>query len=262
MKFAVYEPPQAKSCLVPVVTFLAGLTCNEETFMTKGGAQRIASELGLMIVAPDTSPRGEGIVDDPEGAWDFGLGAGFYLNATQNPYAKNYNMDNYITHDLQKVIFENFNASKIAQGIFGHSMGGHGALTLGLKYENLYKSISAFAPICAPVSCPWGQKAFTYYLGSNRKSWEKFDSSLLIANIKSAKYKAPILIDQGMRDQFLIDQLQPHLLERAANVSGYPINIRRHNDYDHGYFFVSTFMEDHLIHHAKTLKCSCCKASV
>jgi len=254
MKFSVYEPPEAKGKMVPVVIYLAGLTCNEETFMTKSGAQRVASELGLMIVAPDTSPRGDGVPDDPESAWDFGLGAGFYLNATEEPYSRNYKMDNYITRDLKKVIFENFNGSKLAQGIFGHSMGGHGALTLGLKYSDIYKSISAFAPICAPMSCPWGQKAFKNYLGDDEKIWRDFDASVLIKGVENAKSKFPILIDQGMGDQFLIKELHPHLLEKGAEKSGYPLNIRCHEGYDHGYYFISSFMEDHLRHHAKILK--------
>lgn len=255
MKFSVFTPLQAKSGPVPVLTYLAGLTCTEETFMIKAGAQRLASELGLMLVAPDTSPRGEGVPDDPDGGWDFGLGAGFYVDATQAPYAKHYRMYSYITQELQEVIAQNFPADANRQGLFGHSMGGHGALTIGLKNPDIYKSISAFAPICSPLNCPWGEKALTGYLGSDRQTWRSYDATALIENLSKddAHQRPPLLVDQGVNDQFLEQQLHPHLLENACSSVGLPLTLRSHSGYDHGYYFISTFVEDHLRHHAAAL---------
>ena len=251
MRFAVFSPPGKGP--FPVLTYLAGLTCTEETFMTKGCALGRAAELGLMLVAPDTSPRGEGVPDDPEQGWDFGLGAGFYLNATEEPWSSHYNMERYLTEDLQNTLFANFPGDKSRQGIFGHSMGGHGALTLGLRHQDIYQSISAFAPISAPCECPWGKKAFSNYLGDDRELWKAHDASQLMAAERDGDARNPILVDQGLADQFLNEQLHPHLLEQAAEKSRTPLTLRRHEGYDHGYNFIATFMADHLDHHAGIL---------
>lgn len=253
MQFSVYQPPQAASGAVPVVTYLAGLTCTEETFMIKSGAQRIAAELGLMLVAPDTSPRGDGVPDDPDQAYDFGLGAGFYLNATEAPWRQNFQMYDYITRDLPEVLFANFSAASDRQGITGHSMGGHGALTVGLKNPQTYQSISAFAPICSPSNCPWGQKALGNYLGPDQSFWTEYDATELI-NSLDAKPGHKILIDQGTADQFLEQELHPHLFEAACEEKGVALELRRQDGYDHGYYFISSFMEDHLRFHADILK--------
>jgi S-formylglutathione hydrolase len=255
MHFSVFVPPQAKSGPVPVLTYLAGLTCTEETFMTKGSAHRVAAELGLMLVAPDTSPRGENVPDDPAGDWDFGLGAGFYLDATEAPYATNYRMYSYITRELRALIANHFPADSKREGIFGHSMGGHGALTIGLKNPLVYHSISAFAPICSPLNCPWGEKALPLYLGLDQETWTEYDASALIAGLAKdeAHKRPPLLVDQGMNDQFLERQLHPHLLENACSEVGMTLTLRSHAGYDHGYYFISTFMEDHLRHHAEAL---------
>ena len=252
MQFSVYQPPQAKDGPVPVVFYLAGLTCTEETFMTKAGAQRIAAELGLMLVAPDTSPRGDGVPDDPDGAWDFGLGAGFYLNATQQPWQRNYRMYDYLTRDLPDDLFANFPADKARQGIMGHSMGGHGALTVGLKNPGTFQSISAFAPICSPINCPWGQKALGNYLGPDKSSWAQYDATELLGNLDD-KPAHPILIDQGEADQFLEQELHPHLFAAACEARGVTLELRRQPAYDHGYYFIASFMEDHLRFHAGIL---------
>ena len=249
MRFAVFVPPQAAAGKVPVLTWLSGLTCTEETFMIKSGAQRVAAELGLMLVAPDTSPRGEGVPDDPEGAYDFGLGAGFYLNATQAPWRQHYRMYDYVTRELPEIVFAEFPGDRERQGIFGHSMGGHGALTIGLKNPGTYRSLSAFAPISNPVDCPWGRKAFSRYLGDDEASWREYDASLL-AEAVGDKPARPVLVDQGLADQFLEEQLHPQRLEAAFERCGIPLELRRHAGYDHGYYFISTFMEDHLRFHA------------
>lgn len=254
MAFAVFAPPQAEEGPVPVLTYLAGLTCTEETFMIKAGAQRVAAELGLMLVAPDTSPRGEGVPDDPGGAYDFGLGAGFYLDATEAPWSRHYKMRSYVTRDLPEAVFANFPGDPARQGIFGHSMGGHGALTIGLKDPETYKSISAFAPIAAPMRCPWGEKGFTNYLGPDREGWKAYDASEIVSGIADAGSRSKMLIDQGLADQFLEQQLHPHLFEEACRRVGHKLELRRHEGYDHGYYFISTFMEDHLRHHAAILK--------
>ena len=252
MRFSVFVPPQASERSVPVLTYLAGLTCSEETFMIKGGAQRMASELGLMLVAPDTSPRGDDVADDPDGAYDFGIGAGFYLNATEPPWSNHYQMYDYVTDELPALLSEQFPGDRERQGIFGHSMGGHGALTIGLKNPQSYKSISAFAPICSPVNCPWGQKALSNYLGENQDAWQDYDASLLAASV-AEKPSRRILVDQGMSDQFLEQELHPHLLEQACEQNGIDLTLRRHDGYDHGYYFIATFMHDHLRHHAAAL---------
>ena len=252
MRFAVYRPPQAASgpVPVPVLFYLAGLTCTEETFPIKAAAQQLAAELGLMLVAPDTSPRSTGI----EGAtrdWDFGEGAGFYLDASEAPWNKHWQMERYITHELRALVLSNFAAQPDRVGIFGHSMGGHGALTLALRHPDLYRSVSAFAPICAPSACPWGVKAFTGYLGADRARWAEHDA---VALIEGGARLPPLLIDQGLADKFLADgQLLPERLEQACAAAGQPLTLRRHEGYDHGYYFVSTFMADHLRHHAQHL---------
>jgi S-formylglutathione hydrolase len=252
MKFSVFAPPQVERGKVPVLYYLAGLTCTEETFMIKGGAQRIAGELGLMLVAPDTSPRGVPLSGDSE-SYDFGVGAGFYLDATQEPWSRHYRMYSYITQELPAIIEAHFPVDAGRQGIFGHSMGGHGAITIGLKNPQRYKSISAFAPIAAPKQCPWGQKALPRYLGPDAGQWGQYDSAELMSKLKDASGRPPILVDQGTSDQFLESQLHPHLLEAAAKKAGYPLTVRRQPGYDHGYYFISTFMEDHLRHHAEQL---------
>jgi S-formylglutathione hydrolase len=253
MKFAVFVPPHAASGNVPVLFWLSGLTCTEETFMIKAGAQRIADELGLMLVTPDTSPRGEGVPDDPDGAYDLGLGAGFYLNATEEPWSRHYHMYDYVTEELPEILFSEFPADRSRQGIFGHSMGGHGALTIGLKNPQTYRSISAFAPISNPMNCPWGQKAFTRYLGRDRAGWRQYDATELVRSGEVDRPRHPILVDQGLADQFLARELHPQALEAACRERGIELRLRRHERYDHGYYFISTFMEDHLRFHAGIL---------
>jgi S-formylglutathione hydrolase len=253
MRFSVFVPPQAASKKVPVLTFLSGLTCTEETFMIKSGAQRVAAELGLMLVSPDTSPRGDGVPDDPDGAYDFGLAAGFYLNATQAPWSRYYQMYDYVMKELPEAVFGNFPADWRRQGIFGHSMGGHGALTLGLKNQDVFRSVSAFAPIANPVNCPWGQKAFGNYLGADKSTWTEYDATELVRRIGNDKPENRILVDQGLADQFLEQELHPDNFEAACRESGVALELRRHAGYDHGYYFISTFMDDHLRHHASIL---------
>lgn len=254
MRFAVFLPPQAADGPVPLVTYLSGLTCTEETFMIKGGAQRVAAELGLALLSPDTSPRGPDVPDDPEAAYDFGLAAGFYLNATEEPWSANYHMYSYVTRELPALIEQHFPVDMQRQGILGHSMGGHGALTVGLKNLEVYRSISAFAPICSPMNCPWGQKALGNYLGTDKTKWREYDACELIRDVDVTGGVPRILVDQGLADQFLAEQLHPHLLEAACRESGYPLELRRHAGYDHGYYFITTFMEDHLRHHAAILQ--------
>jgi S-formylglutathione hydrolase len=253
MRFAVYTPPAAAHGPVPVLTWLSGLTCTEETFMIKAGAQRVAAELGLMLVAPDTSPRGDGVADAEDGAWDLGLGAGFYLDATAAPWSRHYRMHAYVTAELPQVIGEHFPADMSRQGIFGHSMGGHGALVLGLRHPETYASISAFAPIAAPSRCPWGQKAFAAYLGSDPDAWAEWDATRLLAGGGGRQDRPAILVDQGLDDQFLAEQLYPEALEAACHKAGQALELRRHPGYDHGYFFIASFVADHLRHHAAIL---------
>jgi S-formylglutathione hydrolase len=252
MKFSVYLPPQANFGPVPALLYLAGLTCTEETFMAKAGAQREAAERGLALIAPDTSPRGAGAPGEAEN-WDFGVGAGFYLDATQAPWSRHYRMESYITAELLPLLAQLLPVDALRLGVFGHSMGGHGALTLALKHPGLFQSVSAFAPICAPTQCPWGHKAFTGYLGSDVSTWAAHDASALMGERRAAPYPAGILIDQGLADKFLPAQLHPHLFEAACAKAGQPLVLRRHAGYDHGYYFISTFMADHLAHHARTL---------
>ncbi len=251
MNFSIFVPGGRGP--FPVLTFLSGLTCTDENFQVKSGAQRLAAERGFILLNPDTSPRGCGIRRE-EDDWDFGTGAGFYVNATRIPWKRHYNMYDYVIKDLQEVLLKNFPAQKNRQGIFGHSMGGHGALVIGLRNPGTYKSISAFSPISAPMDCPWGQKAFSAYLGADRKTWEEYDSSRVIAKIKNAKTKPKILVDQGLADEWLEKELKVDLLEAGARKSGYPLTLRRHEGYDHGYYFIQTFMADHFAHHEKILK--------
>lgn len=249
MRFSVYQPPQAKDHAVPALFFLAGLTCTEETFMIKAGAQRYAAELGLMLVTMDTSPRQTGIPGETD-AWDFGAGAGFYLDATQAPWSKHYRMESYITQELRNIIVEQFPADKNRIGISGHSMGGHGALTLALRYPELFRSVSAFAPICAPIRCPWGQKAFSHYLGENPQNWQPYDTTALL----QAGHRVPdLLVDQGFNDQFLTTQLFPEALEQACGDAGQQLTLCYHQGYDHSYYFISTFVGEHLQYHRDAL---------
>jgi S-formylglutathione hydrolase len=249
MRFSVYQPPQARKHKVPVLFYLAGLTCTEETFMIKAGAQRLAAKYGLMLVSPDTSPRGAGVAGEAD-TWDFGLGAGFYVDATEAPWSSHYRMYSYCASELPKTIAADFPADTGRQGIFGHSMGGHGAMMLALRNPDRYRSLSAFAPICAPSRCPWGQTAFGGYLGDDRKAWLEYDSSELVSR---EPFGAPILIDQGLADKFLPEQLNLDLFEKTCKAARQALTVRRHEGYDHGYFFIATYIEDHLKHHAMQL---------
>jgi S-formylglutathione hydrolase len=249
MKFAVYKPPQAQTKHVPVLYYLAGLTCTEETFIIKGGAQRMASQLGIMLVAPDTSPRNTGI-EGESADWEFGAGAGFYVDATQAPWSKFFNMYSYVTKELPQIVGENFPADMNRESIFGHSMGGHGALTIALKNASRYKSVSAFAPIVAPSQVHWGQKALPRYLGDDQKSWSDYDATQLLSR---GTFPGEILIDQGDADKFLKDELRPEIFSDAAKKSGQKLKLRIQPGYDHSYYFISTFMDDHLKHHAAAL---------
>ena len=251
-RFSVFLPPQAQQAPVPAVMYLAGLTCNEETFMTKAGAQRLASELGLALIAPDTSPRGAKVPGEAD-SWDFGVGAGFYLDATQAPWARHWRMESYLMQELLPLLTGTLPLDVNRLGIFGHSMGGHGALTLALRHPGRFKSLSAFAPICAPPQCPWGQKAFAGYLGADESGWAAHDATSLMRSLSGAPYPGGILIDQGLADKFLAEQLHPHLLEAACAAVGQPLTLRRHAGYDHGYYFIASFMADHLRHHANQL---------
>ncbi|NJL41130.1 MAG: S-formylglutathione hydrolase [Leptolyngbyaceae cyanobacterium SM1_4_3] len=248
MKFSVYQPPQAKAELVPVLYFLSGLTCTEENFMAKAGAQQFAAKHGLLLVAPDTSPRRANIPGEADD-WDFGTGAGFYVDATTEPWRSHYRMYSYVVDELPALIAAHFPVQQDRQGVFGHSMGGHGALVCALRNGDRYLSVSAFAPITAPMQCPWGQKAFTNYLGADPKTWRDYDASELVLTAPSNR---PILIDQGTADPFL-EQLLPHVFEQACAKVGQPLILRMQAEYDHGYYFISTFIEDHIRHHADIL---------
>jgi S-formylglutathione hydrolase len=248
MVFSVYLPPQAENGVVPVLYWLSGLTCNDQNFVTKAGAQRYAAEHGVAIVAPDTSPRGDDVAD--EDAWDFAQGAGFYLNATQQPWSKNYRMYDYIVDELPALINESQPVDPDRCGIFGHSMGGHGALTIALKNPDKYHSVSAFSPICSPMNCPWGQKALANYLGDKRDAWLEYDSCELLAR---SKKKIPILVDQGLADDFLQRELKPELLQSSCDEHKHPLTLRMQPGYDHSYYFISTFIGDHIKHHAEQL---------
>ena len=249
-KFGIYLPAQAlagQAC--PTLFYLAGLTCTEETFAIKAHAQRLAAQLGLILVTPDTSPRGEQVAQGDH--WDIGQGAGFYINATQAPWAEHFQMESYVAEELYDLVIQQFAVQAERIGIFGHSMGGHGALTLALKYPEKFKSVSAFAPICALSQCPWGEKAFSNYLGSDQAEWLKHDASALVQT-KTAHF-ADILIDQGLSDQFY-SQLNPALFQQACQAAGQPLTLREHAGYDHGYYFIQSFIDDHLQFHAVQLE--------
>ena len=249
MQFGVYLPPQAKSAAVPALFYLAGLTCNEETFAIKAGAQQYAAEHGLIIVTPDTSPRNTGI-EGADASWDFGTAAGFYLDAMRRPWDRNWKMETYVAEELRAVIAEHFPVQSDRLGVFGHSMGGHGALTLALRHPGHYRSVSALAPIAAPMRAPWGIKAFTGYLGEDRALWREQDATELIA--RGARMPE-CLVDQGTADKFLDEQLHIEALQSACLQAGQPLTLRRHADYDHGYYFIATFVGDHIAHHARFL---------
>ncbi len=248
MNFAVYLPPQAETQKLPVLYWLSGLTCSEQNFITKAGAQRYAAQHGVILVAADTSPRGDGVADAND--YDLGKGAGFYLNATQAPWARNYRMHDYVVSELPALIEANFPANG-ARAISGHSMGGHGALTIALKNPGRYRSVSAFSPIVAPSQAPWGEKAFTAYLGEDRGTWKHWDTAALIA---VATERLPLLIDQGDADEFLQSQLKPELLQAACVAAGHPLELRMQPGYDHSYYFIASFIGEHLAHHAEALK--------
>ncbi|MCG8415838.1 MAG: S-formylglutathione hydrolase [Pseudomonadales bacterium] len=249
MTFSIFLPEQLATgadVKLPVLYWLSGLTCTDENFVQKAGAQRLASELGLIIVCPDTSPRGDEVPDDEQGAYDFGLGAGFYLNATEEPWAKYYNMYDYVVEELPEVVARNFPIDINKQSIFGHSMGGHGALTIALKNPDKYHSVSAFAPICSPINCSWGHKALKNYIGEDQELWSEYDAVELV---KSATRPIPMLVDQGSADEFLKEQLKPELLVEACNRAGMPLGFNQRDGYDHSYFFISSFIENHLRFH-------------
>ena len=248
MDFAVYLPPQAETEKLPVLYWLSGLTCTEQNFITKAGAQRYAAEHGVILVAPDTSPRGEDVAD-AEG-YDLGKGAGFYVNATQAPWSANYRMYDYVASELPALVEADFPATS-SRAISGHSMGGHGALVVALKNPGRYRSVSAFSPIVAPSQAPWGEKAFTAYLGDDREAWEAWDATALVAG---AQERLPLLVDQGEGDEFLAVQLKPGLLQAACEAAGHPLILRLQHGYDHSYYFIETFIGEHIAHHARALK--------
>jgi S-formylglutathione hydrolase len=247
MTLGVYLPPQAAQGPCPVLYWLSGLTCTEQNFITKAGAQQHAARHGLIVVAPDTSPRGDGVADDP--AYDLGQGAGFYVNATQAPWAPHYRMQDYVAQELPALVEQHFPASD-ARGIFGHSMGGHGALVTALRHPGRYRSVSAFSPIVAPTQVPWGQKALGAYLGPDRDSWKAWDATELVA---TATERLPLLVDQGEADEFLAGQLRPDLLQAACAAAGHPLTLRMQPGYDHSYYFIASFLADHFAHHAAAL---------
>ncbi|MBB5216229.1 S-formylglutathione hydrolase [Parapusillimonas granuli] len=252
MRFSAYVPPQAADGRVPVLFFLAGLTCTEETFMIKAGAQRYAAQHGLMLVAPDTSPRGAGLPGEDDD-WDFGTGAGFYLDATQAPWSKHYRMETYVADELYGLATSALPGDAGRVGVFGHSMGGHGALVLAQRHPGKFKSVSAFAPIAAPSRCPWGEKAFSAYLGPDRQAWAGYDASLLMEQ-SQCPFPQGILVDQGLADGFLEQQLNPKAFEAACAQAQQPLVLRRHEGYDHSYYFISTFIQDHVDFHAERLR--------
>ena len=250
MRFGVFMPPQAQSARVPVLYWLSGLTCTEDNFIVKAGAQRVAAELGVAIVVPDTSPRGLGYPGEAD-AYDFGLGAGFYVDATEAPWSEGYRMYSYVTNELPAYVERHFAVVAGRAGIFGHSMGGHGALTIALKNPGRYRSVSAFAPIASPMRCPWGEKALTGYLGSDRGRWREYDATALIAD--RGWRGSALLVDQGTSDPFIESQLKPELLRQACEQAGVALDLRLRDGYDHSYFFIATFIEEHLRLHARHL---------
>jgi S-formylglutathione hydrolase len=249
MRFAAFVPAAARGRRLPVLFYLAGLTCTEETFTIKAGAQRVAAELGMILVMPDTSPREPQLPGDRD-SWDFGQGAGFYVDATQAPWSANYRMFSYVTEELPALVDAHFPVDPARRGVFGHSMGGHGALVAALRRPDVFRSCSAFAPISAPLECPWGHKALGNYLGQDRVAWARYDASALMRDRPLAR---EILVDQGLADKFLVEQLKPEMLEAAAAASGQKLSLRRHAGYDHGYYFIQSFVADHLAHHARQL---------
>jgi S-formylglutathione hydrolase len=249
MRFAAFVPAAARGRRLPVLFYLAGLTCTEETFTIKAGAQRVAAELGMILVMPDTSPREPQLPGDRD-SWDFGQGAGFYVDATQAPWSANYRMFSYVTEELPALVDAHFPVDPARRGVFGHSMGGHGALVAALRRPDVFRSCSAFAPISAPMECPWGHKALGNYLGQDRVAWARYDASALMRDRPLAR---EILVDQGLADKFLVEQLKPEMLEAAAAASGQKLSLRRHAGYDHGYYFIQSFVADHLAHHARQL---------
>lgn len=250
MRFGVYLPPQARDGKVPAVYWLSGLTCTEENFIAKAGAQRVAALLGIAIVVPDTSPRGVELPGDRE-HWDFGVGAGFYIDATREPWAHHYRMDAYVSHELPDLVAASFNIDPRRMSITGHSMGGHGALVLAMRNPERYAAVSAFAPIASPMRCPWGEKAFNGYLGDERSAWRAYDATALI---EDRGWSGPtLLVDQGTADTFMASQLKPELLEEACRTSGVPLTLRYRDGYDHSYHFIASFIEDHLRYHAAQL---------
>jgi S-formylglutathione hydrolase len=250
MRFSIYLPPGAEGKKLPVLFYLAGLTCTEETFPTKAGAQRVAAREGMILVSPDTSPRGANVPGESDN-WDLGAGAGFYVDATQEPWARHYRMYSYIL-ELRELVMAHFPADPARTGIFGHSMGGHGALVMALRNPALFRSVSAFAPICAPIHSPWGEKAFGAYLGPDEAAWRSYDAAELMSGLQ-APFPQGILIDQGLADKFLAEQLHPEAFEQACRKAGQPLDLRRHPGYDHGYYFISTLIEDHLRFHRERL---------
>jgi S-formylglutathione hydrolase len=254
MRFSVYLPPAAvhEKKRVPVVFYLAGLTCTEETFPAKAGAQRLAAKLGIALVSPDTSPRGANIPGESD-SWDFGVGAGFYLDATQEPWRSHWRMESYVIDELMALVEETLPIEIARAGIFGHSMGGHGALTLALRHPGKFRSVSAFAPVVAPSQVPWGVKAFTNYLGEDREAWKAHDATELMRTQVKPPFPGGILIDQGLADKFLDEQLKPELFEEACGKAQQPLTLRRHAGYDHSYYFISSFIGDHLRHHARLI---------
>jgi len=253
MRFSLFLPPQARAGRVPLLVYLAGLTCTEETFPMKAGAQRLASELGLALLAPDTSPRGARLPGEAD-SWDFGVGAGFWLDATQEPWSRHWRMASWLLDELLPLVTRGFDLDGDRVGIFGHSMGGHGALTLALRHPGRFRSVSAFAPIAAPMRCPWGEKAFSGYLGEDRGQWRAHDASELMRVQAAPPFPDGILVDQGLADKFLAEQLYPEAFEAACEAAGQPLELRRHEGYDHGYYFIASFVDDHLRHHARALE--------
>ncbi|MBI1234354.1 MAG: S-formylglutathione hydrolase [Alphaproteobacteria bacterium] len=251
MVFSVFVPDHAPGQKLPVVWYLSGLTCTHANVTEKGEFRAACAEHGLIFVAPDTSPRGDGVPDDPDGSYDFGLGAGFYVDATEKPYAEHYRMRSYIERELPGLIGANFPADMTRQSIMGHSMGGHGALTIGLRDPGRFRAVSAFAPIVSPLNCPWGEKALTGYLGPDRSKWREYDACALI---EDGARVSDLLVDQGEADNFLSEQLKPELLEQACAGTGIALTLRRQPGYDHSYYFISTFMAEHLAWHAERLK--------
>lgn len=254
MQFSIYLPPQVAQGKVPVLYWLSGLTCNDQNFVTKAGAQRYAAQHGIAIVCADTSPRGEGVPDDADGSWDFGLGAGFYVDATQAPWAKHYQMYSYIVDELTALVNAKLPVDADRTGISGHSMGGHGALTIALKNPATFRSVSAFSPIVSPLNCPWGEKALGNYIGADKSAWAEYDScSLVMRTATASGARLPVLVDQGRADDFLETQLKTELLEQSAAEANYPMTIRYQDGYDHSYFFIASFIGEHIKFHADNL---------